>query len=81
MTTRRVEFDLALGSTGRISTFTYEVTRDDSSDLGPEYRCELISGDISWHDLDDAEEAAIRTFEEDLLELAAAEAAGKGRAA
>lgn len=77
--TRRVSYDMTDGS-GRISSYTVEVTRDDSSDLGPEYRCELISGDCEpGVDMDDVEAAAIDVFEEELAELAAK--ARKGLAA
>lgn len=63
--TRVVEFDMALGSTGAIYPFRVEVTRDDSSDLGPEYRCKLLSGDVGWDDLDDMEAAAIDVAEDE----------------
>jgi hypothetical protein len=69
--TRRVSYDMTDGS-GRISSFTVEVTRDDSSDLGPEYRCELISGSACDADMDDIEAAAIDVAEEEWAELARA---------
>jgi hypothetical protein len=69
--TRRVSYDMTDGS-GRISSFTVEVTRDDSSDLGPEYRCELLSGDCEpGVAMDDVEAAAIDVAEEEWAELAA----------
>jgi hypothetical protein len=61
-------FDMLLS--GRLCSFTYEVTRLPATDLPPEYRCELISGDCNADDLDDVESAAIDMFEEDLAQLA-----------
>lgn len=75
--TRLCHFSIAQ-ITGRISDYAVRVTRtaEDDGDFPAEYRCELVSGDCDYGDLDDVEEAAIRVFEEEL-----AEEAEKGRAA
>lgn len=66
-TTRRVYLDFATGPHVRIALLVFEVARDDSEQPAA-YSCELISGDLEWADLPDAEAAAIAQFEADLAE-------------
>jgi hypothetical protein len=65
--TRRVYLDFATGPHSRIASLVFEVTRDDSEQPAS-YQVELISGDMEWTDLPDAEAAAIAQFEADLAE-------------
>lgn len=69
-TPTRVYLDFATGPHARIASLVFEVTRDDAEHPAA-YQVELISGDLEWADLPDAEAAAIAQFEADLVELAA----------
>lgn len=75
--TRTVTFDMLLA--GVVVTFEVAVTRTES-DLGPEYRCELLRGSCGWDDIDDVEAAAIEVAEEEMAAEAAKAAALKGAA-
>jgi len=63
--TRRVYLEFATGPHSRIASLVFEVTRDNSEQPAA-YRCELISGDLDWDDLQEAETAAIDQFKADL---------------
>lgn len=72
MPTRRIYLTVSVGPSARVASFVFEMTRDDSSDLGADYTAELISGDTDVHgdDWPDVEAAAIEAAKEEWAAVA-----------